>query len=254
MKLRIATWNVFLGNFLPIVLNTIKSNKEFKNIDLIALQEASVRNGIEDAKVIASTLGKNYKYYQITAQSIRGLVQANAIIWNSEKIKITKKTSFFLPTHEDVKIGGFERAIKNLLPSERRGGVMIEGQKGLKSFRFYSIHFDVIGFTHKKEQLKNVLQHDKERKPKDLVCVAGDINTFKILKRPLWTALARLSEEFGFLDITTTINWTFSRKLFRFRQKTDAIFLKNTKKLKFSSWSSNIPGSDHIPIFAIIEL
>lgn len=253
MKLRIATWNVFLGMDLKGVLNSIETDDNFKNIDIFALQEASIHDGIEDAKVIAATLGREYKYFQVTAQTIKGFPQANAIIWNSERVKVNKKDTISLPTFEESVIGRVERTVKRFLPVEKRNSVIIEGLIGKKSFRFYSVHFDVLGFAHKKNQLAKIFMHDKERGKVDIVCVAGDLNTFKILKRPLWTSLSNLATEYGFLDITTTIKWTFSRKVIRIRQKTDAIFLKN-KKIKYSSWSSNIKGSDHIPLFAIVEI
>lgn len=254
MTLRIATWNLFLGKDLKGILKSIKSNKDFEDIDLIALQEASIHDGVEDAKVITEVLGKKYKYYQVTAQNIKGLVQANAVIWNSKRVKISKKDTFFLPTHEEVLLGRFEKTIKKMLPAEHRNSVIIEGNIEDKTFRMYSVHFDVIGFSHKKEQLQKVMQHDKRMKKADFVCIAGDMNTFKILKRPKWLALTDMAEKYKFLDITTTIKWTFSKKAFLYRQKTDAIFLKNKKGMEFSSWSSNIAGSDHIPIFAIIEI
>lgn len=254
MKLRIATWNIFLGSNLKEVLKAIDSHNEFKKIDILALQESSIHGGVEDAKIIAKALGKKYKYFQVTAQKIRGLNQANAVIWNSEVVKITKKETFNLPTFEELLVGSFERALKSFFPSEHRNSVIIEGKIGKKFVRFYSVHFDVIGFAHKKNQLHKVLVHDSERDNVDLVCIAGDLNTFKIMKRPLWTSLSILASAHGFLDITTTIKWTFSRKVIRMRQKTDAIFLKSKKIKSYSSWSSNIAGSDHIPLFAIIEI
>jgi endonuclease/exonuclease/phosphatase family metal-dependent hydrolase len=254
MKLRIATWNIFLGLNLKSILKSIELYEEFKEIDIFALQEASVHNGVEDGRVIASKLGKQYKYYQVSAQTIRGFTQANAIIWNSKKIKINKKDTFSLPTFEELLVGRVERTIKRFFPAEHRNSVIVEGTVGDKLFRFYSVHFDVLGYAHKKNQLEKVLMNDKERDKVDFVCIAGDLNTFKILKRPMWTALSSLASEHGFVDITTTIKWTFSGRVLKLRQKTDAIFLKHKKTNKYSSWSSNIAGSDHIPLFAIIEI
>src|SRR6185312_3493347 len=81
MTLRIATWNIFFGNDLATILHTIKTHEDFKNLDIFAIQEASIHDGVEDAKRIAAAFGAQYDYYQVTSHMYKGIVQANAIVW-----------------------------------------------------------------------------------------------------------------------------------------------------------------------------
>lgn len=252
MQLRIVTWNIFYGKQLPELLKTFKTNKECMMLDIIALQEASIHNNIEDTAVIAKTLGKHYKYYQVTAQKSKGFNQANAVIWNSKTVNVKNMYTVFLPTAKDVNLSKIEKIIRKFLPKEKRNSVVIEGTINSLAFRFYSAHFDQFGFTYKKDQLQALINDNEKREEVDFVCIAGDLNTFKILKRPTWNALQKIAKDYGFVDITSDITWTYQRRSFRYKQKTDAIFLKNVKT--FTSKSSNLSGSDHLPIFANVTL
>ena len=254
MQLRIVTWNIFYGKELHKILESIKTNKDFANIDFFAIQEASVHEGIEDTQRIAQTLGKEYDYFQVTAQESKGLAQANAIIWNTKRVIVTNKEVLHLPNFTQVRLGNLEKTFKYLSKKEKRNSIIIEGTIEKKTFRIYAAHFDVIGFRLKTEQLRCVLEDDEKRNTVDFICIAGDLNTFKIIKRPTWGVLKLLAQDHGFIDITSQINWTFHKKAIRFYQKTDSIFIKNNNPVSYFSMSSNIPGSDHIPIFANIEM
>ena len=71
-------------------LKTNAKTKNFKDLDLLCLQEASVHNGIEDSRIIAETFGPSYKHYQVVTQISKNKKQANSIIWNSNTISKTK--------------------------------------------------------------------------------------------------------------------------------------------------------------------
>ncbi len=252
-ELQICTWNIKFGFRLPIILQTIQYNADFKNLDFFALQEASVHNGIEDAEAIARTLGDDYEYFQVSTHVFLKMLQANALIWNNKRIKITQKESFLLPRAHEAKIPRWEKTFLRVIPKQQRHSLVLEGMFGTRSLRIYVAHLDVLGFTHRRNQLNTIFLDQQLRSPTDITCIAGDFNTFKIRKRPSWNALVEDTKTQGFVDLTSEINWTFSEPRLRMKQKLDAIFLKpNT--LSYTSWSLDEPGSDHIPVFANIVL
>src|SRR5437773_2463336 len=82
--MRICTWNILLGLRLNKVLEAVRTLPDFRGVDLIALQEASVHDGRPDAEAVAEALGEGYAYFQATAQLFRGREQGNALIWRRE--------------------------------------------------------------------------------------------------------------------------------------------------------------------------
>ena len=59
--INIATWNLHYGIELNEILTSIRTNKNFSDIDFLMLQEASLHNGIEDASTIsAATSAEGY--------------------------------------------------------------------------------------------------------------------------------------------------------------------------------------------------
>ncbi len=252
-QLRICTWNIHFGHELPLILKIIKKSKDFQNIDLLALQETSIHNGIDDALTIAQILGKEYDYFQVNAHLFKKIPQANALIWNTKRIMVTKKESFFLPKVYQGNISRLEKTFFLFVPKQQRNSLVIEGKFSKKTIRIYVSHLDVFGFAHKRAQLATVFLDEKIREEVDMTFIAGDFNTFKFYKRPTWQSLADDTALYGFKDITSDIIWTFFHPKLRMRQKLDAIFIK-PQNLSYTSWSLDIPGSDHIPVFANINL
>src|SRR5919201_950177 len=107
--IRFCTWNIEFGFQLNTILDALEQCSDFVNIDLLALQEASIHGGVEDGRVIAATLGKKYDHYQITAQHIEGRVQANTLVWNTERVHVLTKGSVKLPQMHEVKLPRAER-------------------------------------------------------------------------------------------------------------------------------------------------
>ena len=147
--------------------------------------------------------------------------------------------------------------LRNVL--QKRICLLLEGTIYKKTFRIYVVHFDIVGFASKKRQMSFVLNDANQRPQVDLEIIAGDINTFKYFNMPQWTSIKQTTENAGFIDLTTDIKWTFSDKRFSRKylaqHKLDAIFIRHKAKgLAHQSWSLDIPGSDHIPVFANITL
>jgi endonuclease/exonuclease/phosphatase family metal-dependent hydrolase len=111
-----------------------------------------------------------------------------------------------------------------------------------------------VGYHHKRQQFDRILSDAQTRTSVDLTIVAGDLNTFKLIRsRPRWTQLENAAAAAGFKDLTSEIRWTHSVPRLRFKQKLDAIFVKYTQPTQCRSWSLDVAGSDHIPVFAEIK-
>lgn len=252
-KLRICTWNIKQGQYLPILLTEIEKNKDFSGLDMLAIQESFIHDETEDAVKIKNLLGSNYDYYQENVRLPFGLVQGNAFIWNKKRLNITKKASFYLPDVYGHHLPKWEKVLFKFMPKQDRNCLVMEGTMGAKTVRIYVTHLDVVGFSHKRAQLDAIFEHDLVQEPVDLCFIIGDFNTFKFVSRPNWKSLSESAEAAGFSDLTTEIIWTFSRRQVRFKQKLDSIFVK-PYSFKYKSWSLDIKGSDHIPVFSDILL
>ncbi len=253
--IRLCTWNVQYGLQLPLILEAMTRLPEFEGLDLMALQEASVHNGQEDSATIAALLGTDYHCFQVTADFIAGREQANAVVWNSQFARLVRKDVVRLPHAHESRLSRRERAFIRALPDQERISVMVEGMIGEMSIRMYSAHLDVLGFAHKRAQFSRVLADSRSRPPVDLTIIAGDLNTFRVRSRPSWKELSAAAEAEGFRDLTGEVVWThrpFPR--LRLRQKLDSILVKYSGPLGSRAWALDIPGSDHIPVFADIML
>lgn len=251
-ELKICTWNIKLGQYLPTIIKTINKEKDFQNLDVVALQESYVHNNVSDAAIITSTLGDDYTYFKVDSAYLFGRPQSNAIIWNKKKLTVINKNSFTLPNMYEVTVPVWEKTLLRAIPKQKRTCLFIEGVVGKKTFRIYSTHLDVIGFTHKRAQLNAILTHAKAQSPVDITCITGDLNTFKVNSRPRWRGLTEDTELSGFKDLTNKILWTFSNPVIGMQQKLDSIFV-SPAHVSYTSWSLDVRGSDHIPLFSNID-
>ncbi len=252
--LKMCTWNVQLGLALSKVLESVRRLPDFEGLDLLALQEASVHNGEEDARVVAAALGPQYDCYQVQAHVLRGRPQANAMIWNAERVRIDQRASVLLPSARQVSLSRRERALLRALPVQGRLSLALEGTFGSERLRVYVAHLDVVGFAHKREQFEHILNAARALPPAEVTIVAGDFNTFRFRSRPSWSNLAEAARAEGFVDLTSDIVWTHMLGRLPIRQKLDAILVRRSAPFQYRSWTLDIPGSDHIPVFAELSL
>ena len=236
---RIATWNVAYGHKLPVVLESVRALPER---DLISLQELSIHDGRVDAQSIASRLGGSWRFEQVTAQVVAGRVQANGILWDARRMELDSLDTIDLPTPS----GRVMRA----LPPQRRNAVVANLRIGALRVRFYAVHLDVFGITHKHAQLARVLDDASGRATADLVLIAGDMNTYGIGGRPHWAELRRMAAAANFDEVTTGIGWT--HRALGVRQKLDAVFA-SPRGLPHRAWCMPLPGSDHVPVLVDLE-
>jgi endonuclease/exonuclease/phosphatase family metal-dependent hydrolase len=253
--IRLCTWNIQLGLQMETILNAVRTAPDFQNIDLLALQEASLHSKQTDAETIAAALGGDYASYQVTAHFLGKYAQANALVWNRRRIRITDQATVVLPRVRELKFARAERAILCTLPEQQRISIVLDGVMDAELLRIYVAHLDVLGVAHKREQFFHILADARTRQPQTrLTIIAGDLNTFRIRARPSWSELLSAAHRDGFEDITSEIRWTHQVRRMRFRQKLDAIFVRYIAPFQCRSWSLDIPGSDHIPVFAEFTL
>lgn len=220
----------------------------------MALQEASIHDGREDAAAIAEKLGPTYRHLQVEAHVLQGQVQANALVWDASKVTMAGTTSLLLPMRAANRLSRTERAVLSVLPLQQRMSLVFQFTLGGLSWLLYVAHLDVFGYRHKLEQFGSILDDLGTRARADITLIAGDLNTFRLARRPRWTRLTDRAGAAGFEDLTGDIRWThsFGRRV-TVRQKLDAIFVRSERPLLYEAWSLDSPGSDHLPVFAELK-
>lgn len=242
---RVCTWNIQLGLRRGAVVDAVRTRSDFKDLDVLCLQEASVHSGRQDAAVIAEAIGSGYDHFQATAQIHRGLEQANAIIWRRESFQPGAPEVVSLGKPDFAKMTRAERTLLRAIAPQQRIAIRAESS----TLRVYVVHLDVIGFTHKIEQFGVVIADMATRPPVPLTLVAGDLNTFGPPGLQLWRRLAATAREAGLVEATRDVestHWT--------AQKLDAIFFRAGAAVKSRAWALDVRVSDHQPVFADIEL
>jgi endonuclease/exonuclease/phosphatase family metal-dependent hydrolase len=244
-RVRVCTWNIQLGLRLDAVVDTVGSRADFRRLDLLCLQEASVHDGRPDAARIAETMGRGYAYFQATAQLHRGVEQANALIWRLDAFDFESEPAIVsLTSPASVRLTLAERTLLRAIAPQQRMAIRAESA----ALRVYVVHLDMIGFAHKIEQLKAVITDMAGRPAVPLTVVAGDLNTFGPPGLQLWRRLAAAATEAGMVDVTREVkrtHWT--------AQKLDAIFLRAELPFVARAWALGVRASDHRPVFVDVE-
>ncbi|HSS93118.1 MAG TPA: endonuclease/exonuclease/phosphatase family protein [Candidatus Dormibacteraeota bacterium] len=236
--LRVCTWNINLGLRLDKILEAVTSRRDFAGLDLFALQEASEHDGRTDGIAIAAALGPDYECHQVTAQTVKGRVQANAMIWRGRKVRVRNVDYLTLPRSEKTRL------------AQTRNSVVVEGEVDRKPLLAYSIHLDIFGAAHKQGQLEHVLADCRNRPDADITVVAGDLNLYHLSRWPSWSKLIDAYQAAGFVDAAGSVRWTHSIPRLRVRQKLDSILVRSSRELEMRSWTLQVDASDHMPLFA----
>lgn len=243
--MRICTWNVQLGLRLDAVLDAVRTEPDFAGLDLLAIQEASVHRGREDAAAIAEALGAEYRYFQATAQMFRGRDQGNALIWRPAAFEPSAPQVVGLSGLARSKVRRAERTLLRAIPPQRRIAIRAESS----AVRVYVVHLDVIGFTHKLEQFGAVISDMQARPAVPLTLVAGDLNTFGPPRLLLWRRIRAAARSAGLVEVTGTVrrtHWT--------SQKLDAVYAGTSAPFRHRAWALKVRASDHLPVFAELDL
>jgi endonuclease/exonuclease/phosphatase family metal-dependent hydrolase len=238
--MRICTWNILLGSRLKKVLEVVSTQRDFRDLDLFAVQEASVHDGRPDAATIAEALGPGYAWFQATAQLFRGHEQANALIWRRELFDDPPQV-VSLSDLPSERLTRAERTLLRAIPPQKRIALRAESD----AVRVYVMHLDVVGFTYKLEQFRAILTDMKSRQPVPLTLIAGDLNTFGPPRLQLWRRIRAAAHEAKLVDLTHGLrrtHWT--------AQKLDAIYAGGAVGNTHRAWTLNVRASDHLPVFA----
>ncbi|OLD26427.1 MAG: hypothetical protein AUJ02_02455 [Chloroflexi bacterium 13_1_40CM_3_65_12] len=84
--------------------------------------------------------------------------------------------------------------------------------------------------------------------------MAGDLNLYHLSRWPSWSKLIDAYEAEGFTDAARSIRWTHSARPLPIRQKLDSILVRSPSELDLRTWTVEVRGSDHIPLFADLTL
>ena len=244
IPVRVCTWNILLGRRLAKVVEVVRERRDFRGLDLFALQEASVHGGRQDAETIAEALaathGGEYDHFQATAQLFHGREQGNALIWRRGLFPMTPQV-VSLSELPDLRLGRVERTLLRAIPPQRRIAIRAESS----ALRVYVMHLDVVGFTHKLEQFRAILADMASRPPARLTLLAGDLNTFGPPRLQLWRRMRAVAHEAGLVELTHGLrrtHWT--------AQKLDAVYAGGRVPRTHRAWTLGVRASDHLPVFA----
>lgn len=239
--MRVCTWNILLGLRLGTVLDAVRDLGDFRDLDLLALQEASVHDGRPDAAAIAEAMGPGYAYFQATAQLFRGREQGNALIWRRGLFAEGSTHVVSLSEVDVSRLGRVERALLRAIPPQKRIAIRAESTH----LRVYVMHLDVLGFTHKLEQFRAIVADIETRPRVPLTLVAGDLNTFGPPRLQLWRRIRAAAHDAGLTELTRGLrrtHWT--------AQKLDAIYAAGHLAATHHAWTRAVRASDHLPVFA----
>lgn len=230
------------GFALAKILEAVRGLPDFHNLDLFALQEASVHEGSPDAKAIATAMGPGYDYFQATAQLFRGREQANALIWR--RGLFSSRRALHVLSLDEVDVSRFtrvERALLRAIPPQKRIAIRAESP----DLRVYVMHLDVVGFARRLEQFRAIVSDMAGRPPVPLTVIAGDLNTIGPPRLQLWRRIRQTAHEAGLVDLTRGLkrtHWT--------AQKLDAIYAAGGISPRHHAWTQSVRASDHLPVFA----
>ncbi len=257
--LRFCSWNIKVGEKRAAILDVIRQHPDFRRLDVLALQEASAHLNGEDASNIADILGEGYRAYQHVYHFLKARPQANGLVWNETRVQFQALDHHTLPGYSDVLVPRAERAVLRRLKPQPRVNLVGEGAWGDLTLRVCAAHLDVVGYRFKQRQFHAVLDDLSSRAPTDLTILAGDFNTIRIGGRPNWNALKLDAARAGLRVISEDIQWTHLVRAARlrriqFKQKLDEIFVGSTRPYRARVWTLDVEGSDHLPVFAELEV
>lgn len=236
------------------ILDIVRNHRDFRNVDVIALQETSANAQSDDASAIARALGKSFTSYQHIYHHLKARPQANGLVWNTERVHFDAVRHHVLPNHTQVRIPRAERALLNRVKHQSRVNLVGYGTFQNHTLSVCTAHLDVIGYRFKRQQFRAILDDLRSRPDAELSILAGDFNTFRIGGKPTWAHLKHDAAELGLRAISDEIPWTQAIRALHLRQKLDEIFVASRCPIHSKVWTLDVQGSDHLPIFAEITI
>ncbi len=250
--LRFCSWNIQVGLKRAQVLELVARHPDFRGLDMLALQEASVHENGDDASSIARALGGEYAAYQHVYHHLGARAQANALVWNATRVHMHAVAPHALPQYQQVRLPRAERLLLQRVKRQPRVNLIGDAEWNGHSLRVCAAHLDVLGYRFRERQFRAALDELRARPRAELTLLAGDFNTLRVGSRPTWARLKRDAAAAGLDAISDEIAWTQAIRALRLKQKLDEIFLASARAYQARVWTLDVNGSDHLPIFADI--
>jgi len=250
-RLHVCSWNIHIGLERHTLLRSIAENAHFADLDLLFLQEASADHDGADTDLIAEVLGPPYAALQRNIDRRQNRIRGLGLIWNPAAINVTEVDLLELPHVRHPNIKRLHRYALTAVRARRRWALTVTAEIGGHTLRAYNVHLNPGAFAYQMEQFQTILRDDEHRAPVDVVVLIGDFNSLRIDRRKWLAWFAELARR-GYVNVSEDVDWTFgafrSRRFLR--QKLDNILVKTRWPLEHSAHSQDIPGSDHLPLFA----
>jgi endonuclease/exonuclease/phosphatase family metal-dependent hydrolase len=246
--LRLCSWNVHLGLQLDRLQASLQAVEHFQDLDLLLLQELSMRGHRPNAEAIAHTLGPDYRALQRNVDRFHGRVRGLGLVWNSSRFELTQARMLALPHLHHAELRRRHRDWLRPLRLRPRSSLMVEGHAAGQSLRVYVVHLSPIGFMFQLEQMATILRDAAHRPGCDLLVVAGDFNSLRMDRRK-WAAWFAARESEGWANASREVEWTFQSAALPMRQKLDHALVRSREVIACTSRCPELPGSDHLPLF-----
>jgi endonuclease/exonuclease/phosphatase family metal-dependent hydrolase len=250
-QLHICSWNIHIGLERGSLLRSVRENRHFEGLDILFLQEASADQHGTDAHLIAQALGSGYSAVQRNLDRRLNRTRGLGFVWNPAMVRVTDVDVLELPHVRHPKVKRLHRYALTALRARRRWALTVTAEIDGHTLRAYNIHLNPGAFAYQMEQFQAILRDDGHRPAVDVVVLIGDFNSLRVDRRR-WSAWFSELEQRGYTNVSEDVDWTFrtfrSRRFLR--QKLDNILVKTRLPLEHSAHSQDVPGSDHLPLFA----
>jgi endonuclease/exonuclease/phosphatase family metal-dependent hydrolase len=247
-----CSWNIHIGLERHAMLTSVRENPHFADLDLLFLQEASTDEHGADAHLIAEALGPRFSAVQRNIDRRMNRTRGLGLVWNPAVVDIADIDLLELPHVRHPNVKRLHRYALTAIGVRRRWALTVTARVGEHSFRAYNIHLNPGAFAFQMEQFQAILRDDEHRPAADLVVLIGDFNSLRIDRRK-WLGWFVELQERGYVNVSEDVDWThraFRSRRFPMRQKLDNALVKTRWPLKHSAHSQDVPGSDHLPLFA----
>lgn len=268
-----ATYNIMFAMNREKIVENIKEMAE-KGVSLYCLQEIINYPNVDfmiDAML--KVLGDDWKasYHvgpEMTKESI-----GTAILWNTKKFKLKQEEKILLPKlpRFDLHEQFYYKVIGVAGITLQRKAITCYFQFENKEIRVTSVHLDNVGGPkHRHRQFAYLTNKLKAMKTPDHEIIAGDFNTFDLLKTGIEKKF--LQKELGseFVDASKPVDWTSDIHMIDFKTSLPIFpwfintFNVHVRRRLDYIWTKNfaveachklqLAGSDHYPIIAKLKI
>ncbi|HVA97111.1 MAG TPA: endonuclease/exonuclease/phosphatase family protein [Candidatus Acidoferrales bacterium] len=272
-ELTIATYNILFGiNREQIIENIEQMAKD--GVTVFCLQEViNVTDKAFILDAILQRLGKHWQAAYHVGPEIGKLSIGTAILWNTTVLNLKSEDKIELPKIKKFDL--HERLYYQVIgvsgvPLQRKA-ICCDFTFNKTPIRITCVHLDNVGGPRHRYKQFSYLVSSLIAKPKiDHEIIAGDFNTFdllrtgyekKLLQRNLGDEFIDASKQVGWTSDIYNIDFTTSIRLFKWliknfnihvRRRLDYIWVKNF--VVKTCYKLSIPGSDHFPVIAKLRI